>query len=95
MAQTLAVYDDVQQTYRPADPASPPRLPAWLHVQAVPDRDWTLFHSLGATMLEIVIFDDLGRHVLAEPDWGSATSTTITLRFASPLAGRAYVRPLN
>jgi hypothetical protein len=95
MAQILAVYDDALLRYQPADPASPPRLPAWLHVQSVPDRDWTLYHSLGATMLEIVIFDELSRHVMAEPDWGSATATTITFRFATPIAGRAYVRPLN
>ncbi|MDR1314863.1 MAG: hypothetical protein LBQ12_14535 [Deltaproteobacteria bacterium] len=94
MPLSYAVYDDTARTYGPSDPLAPPKLPAWVHAQAVPAQDWVLYHSLGTRNLDILVFDSAGERVYCDPGWAAATTVMINLHFSVPLSGTAYVLPL-
>lgn len=63
----------------------------YVHVQKEPAVAWVIPHGLGNRIPLLRLFDDEGDEMVAAPDWSDATEDSITVRFFTPISGKAIV----
>jgi hypothetical protein len=67
---------------------------SYVHNQGAAAASWTVQHNLGAKPVSLAVFDAAGDLIFGDPDYPGSTVNAITVHFAEPVAGKAYVSAL-
>jgi hypothetical protein len=100
MSLTQVVHDSSLNNFRAwVSGVDPPAVgsgtgASYTYTQGSPASIWSIPHGLNTKALDIVIFDSTGLRIYADPDYAGASSNSIAVNFAVPVAGVAYVRSL-